>query len=184
VVLGPHAMVTGPHGYDPEGLLSTLPAIAQCLLGASFGQWFLKTRGRNDALSKLAAAGAFSLLLGLLWSPFFPVVKNIWTSSFVLVSSGLSALLFCTFYWILDHRKYRLRGSAFLEAFGVNALFAYVVQESAQLLPAAGDMHAIGSASLKMDVPVLVANSPAVAFILILWVPLELMRRRRWIVKL
>ncbi|HLY07542.1 MAG TPA: heparan-alpha-glucosaminide N-acetyltransferase domain-containing protein [Rhizomicrobium sp.] len=183
-VLGAHAMVTGAHGYDPEGLLSTLPAIAQCLLGASFGEWFLKTRGTNNALSKLAAAGAIALLLGLLWSPFFPVVKNIWTSSFVLVSSGLSALLFCTFYWILDDRKYRLRGSVFLEAFGMNALFAYAIQELAQLVPAAGDMHAIGSASLKMDVPVLVANFPVIAFILILWAPLELMRRRRWIVKL
>jgi predicted acyltransferase len=184
VVLGPHALVTGAHGYDPEGLLSTLPAIAQCLLGASFGEWFLRTRGRNDALPKLATAGAVSLLLGLLWSPLFPIVKNIWSSSFVLVSSGLSALLFCTFYWILDDRKIRLRGATFLEAFGANALFAYVVQELAQLLPAAGDMRAIGDASLKMDMPVLVANFPVLAFILILWAPLEMMRRRRWIVRL
>lgn len=184
VVLGSHAMVTGPHGYDPEGLLSTLPATAQCLLGASFGEWFLKNRGTDKAVSKLVAAGALSLVLGLCWSPFFPVVKNIWTSSFVLVSSGLSALLFCTLYWILDHRKINFRGATFLEAFGLNALFAYTIQEMAQLVPAGGDMHAIGSVSLKMDMPVLVANLPAVAFILILWGPLELMRRRRWIVRL
>ena len=184
VVLGSHALIIGSRGYDPEGVLSTLPAIAQCLLGALFGEQFLRTRGWSDALPKLAAAGAVSLLLGVLWSPFFPVVKNIWSSSFVLVSSGLSALVFCMFYWILDDRKLRLRGSTFLEAFGANALFAYVIQELAQLLPAAGDMHAIGSASLKMDMPVLVANFPVVAFILILWAPLELMRRRRWIVRL
>lgn len=183
-LLGPHVLVTGSHGYDPEGLLSTLPAIAQCLLGASFGEWFLKARGRNDALPKLVAAGAVSLLLGLCWSPLFPVVKNIWTSSFVLVSSGLSALVFCTFYWLLDVRKIRLSATVFLEAFGVNALFAYVIQESAQLLPAANDMHAIGSASLKMDMPGVFANLPVLAFILILWPPLELMRRRRWFVKL
>lgn len=185
IVLGAHAFVPGPRGYDPEGLLSTLPAIAQCLLGASFGEWFLNARGRSDALPKLAAAGAIALLLGLAWSPFFPIVKNLWTSSFVLVSSGLSALVFCTFCWILDERKFRLPGSVFLEAFGKNALFAYVVQEAAQLVPAAADIHAVGSASQNIDMPVLAAALPAVAFILILWAPLEFMRRRRrWIVKL
>ena len=81
----------------------------------------------------------------------------------------------------------RLRGTAFLEAFGINALLAYVLQELAQLLPAAGalgDMHAIGSASLKMDMPGVVGTLPVLAFVLILWAPLELMRRRRWLVKL
>lgn len=183
-VLGSHAMAVGSHGYDPEGLLSTLPAIAQCLLGAAFGEWFLTTRGENDALPKLAGAGATLLLLGLCWSPFFPIVKNIWTSSFVLASSGLSALVFCTFYWLVDVRKIKLSATVFLEAFGVNALFAYVIQELAQLLPAANDMHAIGSASLKMDMPAVFANLPVLAFILLLWPPLELMRRRRWFVKL
>ncbi|HEX3429933.1 MAG TPA: heparan-alpha-glucosaminide N-acetyltransferase domain-containing protein [Rhizomicrobium sp.] len=183
-VLGAHALVTGPRGYDPEGLLSTAPAIAQCLLGASFGEWFLRNRARSDALLKLVAAGIGFLLLGLCWSLVFPVVKNIWTSSFVLVSSGISMLLFCALYWVLDERKIRLRGAAFFEAFGMNALFAYVLQELAQLLPATGNMHAIGSVSLKTDMPVLVGNLPVLAFILILWAPLELMRRRRWIVKL
>jgi len=186
-VLGVHALVTGPHGYDPEGLLSTLPAFAQCLLGATAGEWLLKNRARRDALPKLAAAGAASLLIGLCWSPFFPLIKNIWSSSFVLVSSGLAALLFCAFYWVLDEKKVTVRGTSFLEAFGINALLAYILQELAQLLPAAGalgDMHAIGSASLKLDMPGVVGNLPVLAFILILWAPLEFMRRRHWIVKL
>lgn len=186
-VLGAHTLVTGAQGYDPEGLLSTLPAFAQCLLGAAAGEWLLKNRARADALPKLAAAGAASLLIGFCWSPFFPLIKNIWSSSYVLVSSGLATLVFCFFYWALDERKLRLRGTAFLEAFGINALLAYVLQELAQLLPAAGalgDMHAIGSASLKMDMPGVVGNLPVLAFILLLWAPLELMRRRRWIVKL
>jgi predicted acyltransferase len=186
-VLGRHALVAGPQGYDPEGLLSTLPAIAQCLFGASIGEWFLKNRVRDDALPKIALAGAACLLLGLCWSPFFPIVKNIWTSSFVLVSSGLVMIMFCAFYWVMDERKVRLRGAPFLEAFGVNALLAYILQELAQLLPAAGalgDMHAIGIASLNTQIPGLVGNLPVVAFILILWAPLELMRRRRWILKI
>jgi predicted acyltransferase len=184
LVLGPHVLVAGPHGYDPEGVLSTLPAIAQCLLGASVGEWLFKNRARADALPKLALAGAAALFLGLAWSPFLPVVKNIWSSSFVLVSSGVATLIFCAFYWMLDDLQLRPRGTAFLEAFGINALLAYVIQESAQLLPAAGDMHAIGSASLNSELPSLVGNLPVIAFILILWPPLEFMRRRRWVVRL
>jgi predicted acyltransferase len=183
-VLGEHALITGPRGYDPEGLLSTFPAIAQCLLGAAAGEWLLKHRARSDALPKLAIAGVASLLIGLCLSPFFPLIKNIWSSSYVLVSSGLATLVLCFFYWVLDERKLRLRGAVFLEAFGINALLAYVLQELAQLLPAADNMHAIGNASAKMDMPGLVGNLPVLAFILILWAPLEMMRRRRWIVKL
>jgi predicted acyltransferase len=186
-VLGTHALVTGAHGYDPEGLLSTLPAIAQCLLGAAAGEWFLKNRGRGSTLSKLAIAGGAALVLGICWSPFLPVVKNIWTSTFVLISSGISTLLFCAFYWMLDERNLRLRGATFLQAFGINALLAYILQELAQLLPAVGalgDMHAIGSASVNLQLPGLVGNLPVLAFILILWAPLEVMRRHRWIVRL
>jgi len=183
-VLGAHALVTRPHGYDPEGLLSTLPAIAQCLFGAAAGEWLLKNRARSDALPKLAAAGAACLVAGLCWSPFFPLIKNIWSSSYVLVSSGIATLVFCFFYWVLDENRITVRGTAFLEAFGINALLAYVLQELAQLLPAADNMHAIGSASLKMDMPGVVGNLPVLAFILILWTPLELMRRRGWVVRL
>jgi predicted acyltransferase len=186
-ILGAHALVGGPHGYDPEGLLSTLPAIAQCLLGATAGEWFLNNRSRREAVPMLATAGNAAVVLGLCWSPVFPLVKDLWTSSFVLVSSGLATIMFCAFCWALDEKKFRLRGAAFLQAFGINALLAYILQELAQLLPAAGalgDMHAIGSASLNTQLPGVIGNLPVLVFILILWAPLELMRRRRWIVKL
>ena len=105
----------------------------------------------------------------------------------MLVSSGIVLLVFCAFYWLLDENKFRLPGVVFLQTFGVNALLAYILQELAQLLPALGalgDMHAIGSASLNTQLPGLAANLPVVAFILLLWAPLELMRRRRWILKI
>jgi predicted acyltransferase len=186
-LLGAHVLVSGPHGYDPEGLLSTLPAIAQCLLGAAVGEWFLNNRARKDALSRIALAGLTLLLAGIAWSAYFPIVKNIWTSSFVLVSSGIILLVFCAFYWTLDENKFRVRGTTFLQTFGVNALLAYTLQELAQLLPALGalgDMRAIGSASLNTQLPGLAGNLPIIAFILLLWAPLELMRRRRWILKI
>lgn len=182
--LDSHALVTGPRGYDPEGLLSTLPAIAQCLLGALVGDWLLNNRAVERAPWNLAAAGAVMIVLGLAWSPFFPLVKNIWTSSYVLFSTGLVMLLLALSWWALDRKRLSFWGVTFLEAFGVNALLAYVVQQTAQLVPAGDDMHAIGAASLKMEGSTLIANFPVLLFLIMLWVPLEFMRRRRWIVRL
>ena len=184
MVLGSHALVTGPGGFDPEGLLSTLPAIAQCLLGALAGEWVLNNRAVERAPWRLALTGALSFALGLAWSPFFPLVKNIWTSSYVLFSTGIVTLLLALSWWALDRKRLNFWGVTFLEAFGVNALLAYVLQQTAQLLPAGDDMHAIGAASLKMDRSTLIANLPVLLFLIMLWVPLEFMRRRRWIVRL
>lgn len=183
-VFGPHILFVEIAGFDPEGLLSTLPAIAQCLLGAVAGEWLLENRATNSAPLKLAIAGAVSLCAGLAWSPLFPMVKNIWTSSYVLVSTGLALLLLSLTFWALDKQRFAPRGISFLQAFGANALLAYVVQQTAQLLPAGDDLHAIGAASQHTELSAAVANLPVVIFIVMLWLPLEFMRRRRWIVRL
>jgi predicted acyltransferase len=183
-LLGPHAFLTGAHGYDPEGLLGTLPAMAQCLIGAFVGAWLLKNRDRDSTPRQLAVAGVICTVFGLIWSPFFPIVKNIWTSSYVLFSTGLALLLLSLAYWALDRRRFRFPAVTFLEAFGLNALLAYVLQELAQLVPAGNEMHALGAATHRTEASFFIANLPVLAFILILWVPLEFLRRRRWIVKL
>ena len=83
---------------DPEGLLSTLPAVATTLLGALTGLWMRQTHGpyKSPALRRmqltLAAAGILGVLAGELWSPYFPINKNLWTSSYVLLSAGWAAL--------------------------------------------------------------------------------------------
>jgi predicted acyltransferase len=182
--LGPHAFATGAHGFDPEGLLGTLPAMAQCLIGALAGAWLLKNRDTASAPQSLALAGAGCTALGLLWSPYFPIVKNIWTSSYVLFSTGLALLLLSLAYWALDRRHFRFPAVTFLEAFGMNALLAYMLQELAQLIPAGDQMHALSTASHGMEASFLVTNLPVLIFILMLWVPLEFLRRRRWAVKI
>jgi predicted acyltransferase len=183
-LLGRHVFLAGPNGFDPEGLLSTLPAMAQCLIGALVGEWLLKNCKEPSAPQRLAAAGAVFAMLGLLWSPFFPIVKNIWTSSYVLFSTGLALLLLSLAYWALDRRRFRFPAVTFLEAFGLNALLAYVLQGLAQLLPAGNDMHALSTASHGMEASFLITDLPVVVFILMLWAPLEFLRRRRWIVKI
>ncbi|HEX4160681.1 MAG TPA: heparan-alpha-glucosaminide N-acetyltransferase domain-containing protein [Rhizomicrobium sp.] len=183
-LLGPHMFLTGAHGYDPEGLLGTLPTMAQCLIGALAGEWLLKNRDRDSAPQRLALAGVICTAFGLLWSPFFPIVKNIWTSSFVLFSTGLALLLLSLAYWALDRRRFRSPAVTFLEAFGLNALLAYVLQGLAGLLPAGDDMHALGTASHRIEASFLITNLPVIIFILMLWVPLEFLRRRRLVVKI
>jgi predicted acyltransferase len=92
--------------WDPEGLLSTLPAFVTALLGI-FAGLFLRNKSVPD-LKKvvyLIGAGAASAAVGWLWGLEFPVIKKIWTSSYVLVAGGYSAMLLGLFYWIVDVKK-------------------------------------------------------------------------------
>ncbi len=111
---------------DNEGLLSTLPAISTCLLGVLAGHWL-----RSDKFTPirkaqgLAVAGLTSLCVGWVWSLHFPIIKNLWSSSFVLWAGGWSLLLLGLFYWIIDVRGYQ-RWSFFFKVIGMNAITIYM----------------------------------------------------------
>jgi predicted acyltransferase len=112
---------------DNEGLLSTLPAISTCLLGVLAGHWLRSGKYTpNRKVLGLAAAGAVSLFVGWVWSFNFPIIKNIWSSSFVLWAGGWSLLLLALFYWIIDVRGYQ-RWSFFFKVIGMNAITIYLV---------------------------------------------------------
>jgi predicted acyltransferase len=113
--------------YDPEGLLSTLPAIGTCLLGTLAG--LLLRHEAVPAQKKvfwLCGAGATALLLGSLWGQRFPIVKQLWTSSYVLVAGGYSALLLALFYQLMEIWKLKRWAMPFVWI-GSNALTLYVV---------------------------------------------------------
>ncbi len=119
--------------HDPEGLLSTLPAIATALLGVFAGLW-LRNPGvseRKRVLS-LAAAGAAGVILGFAWGWQFPVIKKIWTSSYVLVAGGYSCLFLAAFYQIVDVWKFRNWAIPFVWI-GVNPLTIYLVHNMVDL---------------------------------------------------
>lgn len=113
--------------HDPEGILSTLPAIASTLLGVFCGLW-LRRRDLTERrrVGVLAAAGVVLILLGALWGLQFPVVKKIWTSSFVLVAGGYGALAMAAFYLVIDVWKIRLWAAPFVWI-GTNALTLYLL---------------------------------------------------------
>lgn len=124
---------------DPEGLLSTLPAIATTLIGLLAGLWL---RGRRSVPQKtrgLAAGAAVCLALGYFWSLWFPINKKMWTSSYVLVAAGWSLALFALVYWAMEQKGWGREGRSRAWAwpwlvFGSNAIVAYMISE---LLPSA-----------------------------------------------
>lgn len=113
--------------WDPEGLLSTLPSIGTCLLGVLAGL-FLRN-GTIPAQKKvfwLCATGVVSLLLGFLWGYWFPIIKQIWTSSYVLATGGFSAFLLALFYQIMEIWKWRRWAAPFIWI-GSNAIALYML---------------------------------------------------------
>ena len=119
--------------HDPEGLLSTLPAIASCLLGIFAG--LLLRRGDLEARRKvkmLLACGALSVLAGYIWGLQFPIVKKIWTSSFVLVAGGFSAILLGLFYLVIDIWKKDWWATPFVWI-GTNAITIYLLVHIVEL---------------------------------------------------
>ena len=167
--------------WDPEGMLSTLPAIATCLLGVFAG--LLLRRKDVDDLKKvawLAAAGAAALAIGFGWGVQFPVVKKIWTSTFVLVAGGWSLLLLAGFYYVVDVRRARGWCQPFVWI-GMNAITLYVASNllgyrkvAARL--AGGDVTAWCNAHLGARAGDLVLGFVGIA--LMLWLARFLHRRQ------
>lgn len=114
---------------DPEGLLSDIPALATAMLGVLTGMWIRSNRSARAKFMGLAAGGAAGMALGLIWNPWFPINKRLWTSSFVLFTAGVTLLLFAFLYYLLDVRKWTGKWEAFWMVYGTNAIFAYVLSE-------------------------------------------------------
>jgi predicted acyltransferase len=123
-VFGPHIWKQGKV-YDPEGLLSTIPAIATALFGVLTGQWLRTAKSQYEKVTGLFVAGAVCVVIGWCWNPFFPINKSLWTSSYVFFTGGLALefLAFC--YWLIDIKKYQRWAKPFV-VFGVNAIALFV----------------------------------------------------------
>ena len=123
-VFGTDHLWASSRTWDPEGLLSTLPAVATVLLGVLAGQWLRSGRTGGAVARGLLAAGAAGVVVGLLWDVAFPINKALWTSSFVALTAGLGAITLAACYWVIDVKGYR-RWALPFTVLGMNAITAY-----------------------------------------------------------
>jgi predicted acyltransferase len=125
---------------DPEGLLSTLPAIATTLLGSVAALWLRRANSKTAAITQsqcaigLLLAGLLNLAAGLLWNLWFPINKNLWTSSYVLVAAGCALIGLAACYWLIDirHLNETTAGKWLIWpwlVFGSNAIVAFCISE-------------------------------------------------------
>ena len=112
--------------WDPEGIFSTFPAIATGITGMLAGRLIVSGKKQEHIVIWLFAIGFISTILGEMWGWVFPVNKNIWTSSYVLYTSGLAAMTLATAIFFIDMLGYR-RGTKFGIIYGANAITAYVL---------------------------------------------------------
>ncbi len=120
LLLGPHIWQVS-RVYDPEGILSTLPALATTLLGVLAGHWLRGGRPAGRVVGGLAVGGLAAAALGQLWGVWFPVNKALWTSSYALLMSGLASLALAVCHWLTEVRGWRGWARPFA-ILGVNAL--------------------------------------------------------------
>jgi predicted acyltransferase len=130
--------------YDPEGLLSTIPAIVTTISGVLTGTWLVGPRAasphtpqsgvsedgeianrKSQIANGLFFFGSILLALGLIWNSYFPMNKALWTSSYVLATTGLALLIFGCCYWLIDNKGYKKWAWPFV-VFGANALALFV----------------------------------------------------------
>ena len=113
--------------HDPEGLLSTIPAIGSCLIGVLVGIFMRDEKSSpQEKVKRLAITGGVLVLLGHAWGWQFPIIKKLWTSSYVLVAAGWSMLLLAGFYWIIDVRG-QSRWSQPFVWIGLNPIAIYLL---------------------------------------------------------
>jgi predicted acyltransferase len=113
--------------FDPEGLISMFPAIVQVILGYLVGQ-YIQAKGKNfEMLSHLLLTGVVLVFAGYIWDFSFPINKKIWTSSYVLYTTGLAMLSLGMLIYLLEFKETRGAWSKFFDVFGKNPLFIFVL---------------------------------------------------------
>ena len=114
---------------DPEGVLSTIPAIATSLFGLLTGKWLKTAYSLGMKTFALLAAGTAAIVVGEIMNVWFPINKKLWTSSYVVFTTGLALLCLAACYWIADVKQWRGRWTWPILVFGTNAIAAYLLSE-------------------------------------------------------
>jgi predicted acyltransferase len=147
-VLGAHIWRVG-RVYDPEGILSTIPAIATSLFGVLTGQWLRGARVSAAMVGRLLLAGVVGVLIGLAWGQWFPINKSLWTSSYAVFTAGAALLALAACYWLIEIKRsrwwtgpFRILGVNALAVFFLSTLLAMVLAR-ASIIGADGRPHSL-----------------------------------------
>ena len=124
-ILGMNHIWIGGVTFDPEGPMSTIPAVGTVVLGYLAGRWIGAGRALLEKMSGLFAVGSIGMMLGLMWNWSFPINKSLWTSSYVLFTAGMACVILATCMWIIDYQKISGWTKPWV-IFGVNPIVAFV----------------------------------------------------------
>jgi len=194
IVLTPNHMWSGTKTWDPEGVLSTLPAVATCLYGMMVGATLKRTdKTEAEKVAWLLTIACFSVIVALIWNNWFPINKALWTSSFVLYTGGLATAGLSIAYWLIDvhnRKKYILP----FVAYGSNAITAYVAADV--VLAVLGWIHiSLHGKTVNLQEylyqtifvpnfsPINASLAGAIAYVLILMVPMLILYRKKIFIK-
>jgi predicted acyltransferase len=114
---------------DPEGILSTIPSIATALCGVLAGEWLQSSGTEHRKFNGMLAFGVAGVIAGNIWNRWFPINKNLWTSSYVLFTAGSALICLAAIYWVSDIEQHRGRWTTPFLILGTNAITAYVLSQ-------------------------------------------------------
>lgn len=123
----PHMYKGEGIAFDPEGLMSTLPAIVQVIFGFLVGDYIQKKGKTFEMVAGLFVIGAGLLITGFCWDLVFPINKKIWTSSYTVYTSGLAAIIIATMIYMIEIKNVKGGLARFFDVFGKNALFVFAL---------------------------------------------------------
>jgi predicted acyltransferase len=177
--------------WDPEGVLSTLPSMASGLIGLITGTFMRTEQDEKGKTIRLFVAANLLLLLGVAWNVFFPLNKSLWTSSYVLYTSGIALHGLALSYWTIDVLKYRSWTKPFI-VFGSNAITAYILSEVGEaclyLIPVSGRMSAKAWLYEHLYAswlnPYLASHLMSLTFVLLIYAPVYWLYKKRIFLKI
>jgi len=111
---------------DPEGIIHTIPAIGTTIIGVLTGHWLRNQKDTRKLIGAMVLFGVLAMVGGETWNRWFPINKNLWTSSFVLFSGGFSLLFISLLYWMLEVKRWRGAWTMPILVFGMNAIAGFV----------------------------------------------------------
>ncbi len=181
-------------GFDPEGIFSTIPAIATTIFGVLTGHLLRSDRSQEEKLVRMFVYGNLLLLAGLVMDNWLPINKNLWTSSYAVFMAGLAMNVLGVCYWIIDVRKIR-RWSTPFSIYGMNAitvfLLAGIFGRFSWMIKVGGEGDAVVSLKtwyyqtlfVPLGSPMVASLAHSLFYVLLLYLIALVMHKQRWIIK-